>query len=151
MRAAFFFFLVDASEALLSSSTYIMNDNVAKSKAPMDPECLYFGCWPLQGSQQQQPVSAAIQYLSGADLPVKPVRSGNRLSNHTLSRAPSAGASAADPCIYIFLVLLWERRADFLATTHLSVLRRITQAPHRLECRFAWNRFLCALQDSFRK
>ena len=36
MHAAFFL-VVDASEALLSSSTYITNDNDAKSKAPMDP------------------------------------------------------------------------------------------------------------------
>ena len=34
MHSAFFF--LDASEALLSSRTYITNDNDAKLKAPMD-------------------------------------------------------------------------------------------------------------------
>ena len=34
---AAFFLVVDASEALLSSSTYITNDNDGKSKAPLDP------------------------------------------------------------------------------------------------------------------
>ena len=44
-------FFFDSSEALLSLSTYITNDNGAKSKAPMDSSvCLYFGLWPLQGS-----------------------------------------------------------------------------------------------------
>ena len=66
--------------------------------------CLYFGHWPLQASQWQQPVSATIQHLSAVDFSDATVRSGNRLlPNHTFSGAPSVGAPSSDilytPCL----------------------------------------------------
>ena len=90
----FFYLFTDAPEALPSSSTYITNDNDAKSTPPMDPSvCIYFGRCPLQGSQLQQPVSAAIQYLSAVDLSGISVRSENWQSNRTFSCVPHRPSS----------------------------------------------------------